>query len=67
MRGRPKIIWTEDMLETLRDMRERGAPLFLIAERVGVAYATANLKCRELGFPRNRKLSKSWESSDGQQ
>jgi hypothetical protein len=47
------------MLETLRD---RGAPLFVIAERVGVAYATANLKCRELGFPRNRDKSKQWRN-----
>jgi len=35
--GRPKIIWTEEMLDTLLDMRERGAPLFVIAERIGVA------------------------------
>jgi hypothetical protein len=52
MRGRPKMIWTDEMLGTLRAMRAAGVPLFVIAERVGVAYATANLKCRELGFPR---------------
>lgn len=62
LRGRPKIIWTDEMLETLRDMRERGAPLLLIAEYVGVAYATANLKCRELGFPRNRDKRKHWRN-----
>ena len=43
------------MLAALRDMRERGEPLFVIAERVGVSYATANLKCRALGFPRTIK------------
>jgi hypothetical protein len=52
------IHWTAEMLDTLRDMREAGAPLFVIAERVGVAYATANLKCRELGFPRTIKTNK---------
>lgn len=63
-RGRPpSIIWTPEMLETLRDMRERGAPLFLIADRVGVAYATANLKCRELGLSVERSKRKSWESA----
>jgi hypothetical protein len=62
LRGRPKIIWTTEMLETLREMRDRGAPLFVIADRVGVAYATANLKCRELGFPRNRDKSKQWRN-----
>ena len=62
-RGRPKLQWTEEMLATLRDMRERGAPLFVIAERVGVSYATANLKCRELAFPRRTDKRKAVEEA----
>jgi hypothetical protein len=44
------VTWTEDMVSTLRTMRSRGTPLFLCAERVGVAYRTAVFKARELGI-----------------
>lgn len=65
-RGRPpSVIWTEEMLETLRDMRSRGAPLFMCADRIGVAYATAVLKARELGIadrmPADRRAA--WRSA----
>ncbi len=38
------------MLQRLRDLRAAGEPLLICAEQIGVAYATAVYKARELGL-----------------
>lgn len=66
MRGRPTVQWTENMLETLRDMRERGAPLYTCAEKIGVGYSTAVFKARELGIAGRMNAGRraAWRSND---
>lgn len=61
------MTWTDEMLETLRDMRSRGAPLFICAERIGVAYSTAVLKARELGIAGRMNVGRraAWKSTGG--
>jgi hypothetical protein len=57
--------WTAEMIVTLQDMRARGAPLFLCAERIGVGYSTAVYKARELGIAgrMNSGRRAAWKSS----
>ncbi len=52
--SRRPIAWTPEMLETLRDMRERGYSMERCAERVGVYVAGVERKCRELGLNARR-------------
>jgi hypothetical protein len=47
---RRPMVWTPEMLAALRNLRARGTPLFLCAERIGVGYSTAVYKARELGL-----------------
>jgi len=44
------IIWTDDMLAALHTLRGQGIPLYVCAEKIGVGYATAVYKARELGL-----------------
>ena len=57
------IHWSPEMLETLRDMRERGAPIQKCADAVGVSYATALAKLSRMGLD-GRKRQPAWRSSD---
>jgi hypothetical protein len=45
-----KMVWTPEMVATLRSMRAQGWRLALCAERVGVSIPTAVLKAHELGI-----------------
>lgn len=57
------------MVSALRSMRSRRTPLFLCAERLGVCYATAVYKARELGIAqrlnRGRATGESIANNDG--
>jgi len=44
------VIWTDEMIAALRDLRQRGATLYECAERIGVCYAHTIYKARELGL-----------------
>jgi hypothetical protein len=57
--GRPAIIWTPEMIETLREMRAAGIQLLLCAERIGVAYTTALFKGPRA---RDRRADEPWPS-----
>lgn len=48
--SRRKLIWTREMVQTLRTLRARGVPLVLCAEQIGVGYGSAVYKARELGL-----------------
>jgi hypothetical protein len=50
MRRAKRIDWTDEMVAALRALRDRGVPLYLCAEKVGVAYPTCVHKARELGI-----------------
>ena len=48
--GQPALVWDDDMLAVLIDMRQHAVPLYECAERIGVGYGSAVLKARELGI-----------------
>jgi hypothetical protein len=47
---RTKLIWTDDMVTALRNLRAGGMPLLLCAEEIGVSYPLTVYKARELGL-----------------
>jgi hypothetical protein len=53
-RGRPRVIWTAEMVACLIAMRDRPWPSSIAdcAKRIGVADATARKKAQELGLTR---------------
>lgn len=42
--------WSEPLTKTLRDMRDKGDNLDIIAERIGVDRAVVHRRARELGI-----------------
>jgi hypothetical protein len=45
-----RVEWTVEMLAVLHDLRAARVPLYHCAELIGVGYATAVYKARELGL-----------------
>lgn len=48
------VTWTDEMIEKLKSLRLVNAPLYICAEEVGVGYATAVHKARDLDIAQRR-------------
>lgn len=57
------IDWTPEMLATLRDLRERGAPYAICASALDISYASVMAKCVKLGLDnKDRSNWRAWRS-----
>jgi hypothetical protein len=56
--AKPRIQWSPDMVQSLRTMRDRGEPVVVCAERIGVGYLQALRKARELGIADRRNFGR---------
>lgn len=45
-----RVIWTDEMVATLRALRAAGTPILECADRIGVGHVMANSKAVELGI-----------------
>jgi hypothetical protein len=54
-----KLYWAPEMIDALRALRRRNVPIYRCAERVGVGYASAVYKCRELGIADRRNRGRT--------
>ena len=45
-----EVIWTPEMIRTLRELRAEGMTLYRCAERIGVSYGVVCRKAHELGL-----------------
>lgn len=64
-----KIVWTPEMTQALVELRAKGTAIFWCAHKIGVSYAVAVMKCRELGLADRRNRGRKpatelvWEES----
>lgn len=53
------VIWTDDMIATLKRLRAQNVAIFWCAQEIGVAYGTAVHKCRDLGLANRRNSGRT--------